>query len=108
MDETTVKVMAVIQARLQVLVGTLAIVLRNPSPSEPFGEHWGRLNRAVPYPVLKEASETGIKQIRLMAEMVETQDPARALEIVRELTVLDQLILTGLAALWTVPPRSKT
>jgi hypothetical protein len=83
MDETTVKVMALIQARLQVLAGSLAITLRHPVPHEPFREQWGRLNRGVPYPLLQEASETGAKQIRLMAEMVETQDPARALEIVQ-------------------------
>lgn len=108
MDETTVKVMAMIQARLQVLVGSLAIVLRHPIPHEPFGEQWGRLSRTVPFPALLRVTETGAKQIRLMAEAVETKDAARLVEIERELAVLDQLIQAGLAELWTVPPRPTT
>lgn len=108
MDEATVKVLALLQARLQVQLGSLAVALQHPVPHEPFGEQWGRLSRSVPFPALVRQAETGAKQIRLMAEVFETKDPARLAEIAREFAVLDELIRTGLDGLWSVPPRPTT
>jgi len=108
MDETTLQVMALIQARMQVLVGAMAVTLRDPIPDQSFGEQLGRFMRSVPLPQLLAVAETGAQQIRLMAEMYETKDPARKEETMRELLVLDQLIQAGLAELWSVPPRPKT
>ena len=74
----------------------------------PHGKQWANLCRLALDKTQSELTYTVANQIRLMAEMVETQDPTRAMEIVRELSVLDQLILTGLSELWIVPPHSTT
>lgn len=107
MDETTVKVLAIIQARLQIQMGALAIALQHPNPNESLGAQWGKLARSVSLPALLQHVQTGTNQVRLMAEAVECEDGDRILEINRELQVLDQLIQEGLAGLWTVPPRTE-
>ena len=108
MDETTIKILATIQVRLQVQMGALLVVLAHPIPGQPIGEQWGRLSREVSVQAMLGAADTVTKQIRLMAELFETTDENRKLEIVHELGILDQLIQAGLAALWHVPPRPTT
>lgn len=108
MDETTIKVMALIQARLQAQFSAFVAVLSHPLPNQSLAQQVGDLMRSVPQEALQRQSLIGVQQIRLTAELIETKDQVRAVEIVRELLVLDQLIQAGLAELWTVPPRPKT
>jgi len=104
MDETTMKVMVVMQTRLQLQMLSLLAVVARPIPGVPLPKQWTELLQRLEVKT-QETNDIGLKQIRLLAEMMETKDEKRKEEIRRELAVLDGLIQSGLAGLWNVPPR---
>lgn len=107
MEETTVKVMALIQARFQVQLLSLIAVLSRPIPGVSVGEQWSKLYLDVSQKNTSALGQTGAKQIRLMAELAEETDETRSAELLRELLILDRSIQTGLAELWNIPSRSE-
>jgi hypothetical protein len=109
MDETTTKVLTMIQTRWTIQFASLIAAVSRPIPGTPLGQQVVDLTNRVPHEKVSEIGNTVMNQIRLLAGIMdETTTNERRTELFQELMVLDGLIQAGLSRLWSVPPHSET